>query len=134
VFRGPQPRFTFSRPKRRCNPSGLSVGMAWESSEVIKGLSSSIGNPNSPVKVKLMALDFVLAHRQHHYLAIGAEKLDHFAGTLGLNHSYLPQRIYRSRHGRNITTRYFVDKLPLFLPARLARHRLWSGFVMWTAA
>ena len=68
-----------------------------------------------PVKVKLMGLDFVLAHRQHHYLATEAEKLDYFAGRLGLNHSHLPQRIYRSRHGRNITTRYFVDKFPLFL-------------------
>jgi hypothetical protein len=68
-----------------------------------------------PVKTKLMGLDFVLAHRQHHYLATEAEKLDYFAGTLGLNRSYLPQRIYRSRYGRNITTRYFVDKFPLFL-------------------
>ena len=68
-----------------------------------------------PVKVKLMGLDFVLAHQQHHYLATEAEKLDYFAGTLGLNRSYLPQRNYRSRHGRNITTRYFVDKFPLFL-------------------
>jgi hypothetical protein len=68
-----------------------------------------------PVKVKLMGLDFVLAHQQHHYLATEAEKLDYFVGKLGLNHSYLPQRIYKSWHSRNITTRYFVDKFPLFL-------------------
>ncbi len=43
----------------------------------------------------------------------GAEKLDYFVGTLGLNHSFLPQRVYRSRYGRNIT---HVDKFPLFLP------------------
>jgi hypothetical protein len=67
------------------------------------------------VKVKLMGLDFVLAHQQHHYLATEAEKLGYFVGTLGLNHRHLPQRVYRSRHGRNITTRYFVDKFPLFL-------------------
>jgi len=42
-----------------------------------------------PVKIKLMGLDFVFAHRQHHYLATEAEKLDYFAGTLGLNRSYL---------------------------------------------
>ena len=36
-----------------------------------------------PVKVKLMGLDFVLAHPQHHYLATEAEKLDYFAGTTG---------------------------------------------------
>jgi hypothetical protein len=51
----------------------------------------------------------------NHYLAAEAEKLDYFVGTLGLNHSFLPQRVYRSRYGRNITTRYFVDKFPLFL-------------------
>ena len=45
----------------------------------------------------------------------GAEKLDYFVGTLGLNHSFLPQHVYRSRYGRNIKTRYFVDKFPLFL-------------------
>jgi hypothetical protein len=31
------------------------------------------------------------------------------------NHGQLPQRIYRSPHGRPTTTRYFVDKFPLFL-------------------
>ena len=70
-----------------------------------------------PVKVKLMGLDFVLAHQERLYLATEAEKLDYFVGTLGLNHSHLPQRTYRSRHGRTITTRYFVDKFPLFLSA-----------------
>jgi len=67
------------------------------------------------VKVKLMGLDFVLAHRQHHYLATEIEKLDYFVGTLGLKHSYLPQRTYPSRSGPTTTTRYFVDKFPLFL-------------------
>jgi hypothetical protein len=62
-----------------------------------------------------MGLDFVLAHQERLYLATEAEKLDYFLGTLGLNHSHLPQRTYRSRHGRTIATRYFVDKFPLFL-------------------
>ncbi len=51
-----------------------------------------------PIKLKLMGLDFVLAHRQHHYLATEGEKLDYFVGTLGLNRSFLPQRVYRSRY------------------------------------
>jgi hypothetical protein len=67
-----------------------------------------------PVKVKLMGLDFVLAHQQHHYLATEVEKLDYFVGTLGLKHTYLPQRTYQSRSGL-ITTRFFVDKFPVFL-------------------
>ena len=68
-----------------------------------------------PVKVKLMGLDFVLAHQQHHYLATEVEKLDYFVGTLGLKHTYLPQRTYQSRNGLTTTTRYFVDKFPVFL-------------------
>jgi hypothetical protein len=53
-----------------------------------------------------MGLDFVLAHQQNHYLPTEAEKRDYFVSTLDLNHTHLPQRIYRSRHGRNITTRF----------------------------
>jgi hypothetical protein len=62
-----------------------------------------------------MGMDFVLAYQEHHYLAMEAEKLDYFVGRLGLKHRHLPQRIYRSRHGRTTTTRYFVDKFPVFL-------------------
>jgi len=67
------------------------------------------------VKIKLMGLDFVLARQEHRYLATEVEKLDYFVGRLGLNHGHLPQRIYRSPYGRRTTTRYFVDKFPLFL-------------------
>ena len=67
------------------------------------------------VKVKLMGLDFVLAHPEHRYLATETEKLEFFVGTLGLKREWLPLRIYRSRDGRTQTTRYFVDKFPLFL-------------------
>ena len=61
------------------------------------------------VKIKLMGLDFVLAHPEHHYLATEADKLDYFVARRGLTHSHLPQRTYRA------ATRYFVDKFPLFL-------------------
>jgi hypothetical protein len=67
------------------------------------------------VKVRLMGLDYVLAHRQHHYLATENEKLNYFCGTLGLKLDCLPAPIYRSQDGRSTTTRYFVDKFPLFL-------------------
>src|SRR5216684_1977298 len=67
------------------------------------------------IKIKLMGLDYVLAHRQHHYLATENEKLNYFCGTLGLKLDCLPTRIYRSQDGRSTTTRYFVDKFPLFL-------------------
>jgi len=65
------------------------------------------------VKNKLMGLDFVLAHREHQYLATEQEKLDHFVGTLGLDKSLLPTKRYASQG--QITERYFVEKFPLFI-------------------
>lgn len=62
-----------------------------------------------------MGLDFVLAHPEHRYLATETEKLEFFVGTLGLKHECLPLRLYRSEDGHTKTTRYFVDKFPLFL-------------------
>jgi hypothetical protein len=85
------------------------------------------------VKVKLMGLDFVLAHPEHRYLATETEKLEFFVGALGLKREWLPLRIYRSRNGRTQTTRYFVDKFPLFLSGASRRQRLWSRFATYTA-
>jgi hypothetical protein len=67
------------------------------------------------IKIKLMGFDYVLAHREHQYLTTETEKLDYFSGNLGIDSSYLPGRIYRSKDGRIKTARYFVDKFPLFL-------------------
>ena len=67
------------------------------------------------IKIKLMGFDYVLGHREHQYVATETEKLDYFSGTLGIDRSYLPVRIYRSKDWRIKTARYFVDKFPLFL-------------------
>ena len=86
-----------------------------------------------PVKVKLMGLDFVLAHQQHHYLATEAEKLDYFVSRLGLN-SHPSQRIYRSRHGPQYHHTLFRRQVSAVSLWRVERALgLWSGFVMWTA-
>jgi hypothetical protein len=69
------------------------------------------------IKNKVMGLDFVLAHRRVHYLATEQEKLDYFTGTLKLDVSQLPGKLYRSRKSAAATARYFVDKYPLFLSA-----------------
>lgn len=71
--------------------------------------------PPYSVKLKLMGLDYVLAHPRHHYLATEQEKLDYFSGRLALPSQILPARFYRSRGGRITATRYFPDKFPLFL-------------------
>jgi hypothetical protein len=67
------------------------------------------------MKKRLMGLDFVLAHLDHKYLATEREKLDYFSGTLGISISALPDKRYVSLKTRATTTRYFVDKFPIFL-------------------
>lgn len=67
------------------------------------------------MKKRLMSLDFVLAHRSQRYLATEREKLDYFSGTLGISLSSLPFKRYTSVKTPSTTTRYFVDKFPIFL-------------------
>jgi hypothetical protein len=62
-----------------------------------------------------MGLDLVLAHPGYRYLATEPEKLEYFTGVLGLPLSVLPNRRYTSRSGAPPTTRYFVDKYPIFI-------------------
>lgn len=67
------------------------------------------------IKNKLMGLDFVLAHRAHPFLATEQEKVDYFARTLGIEPRKLPTKLYNSVKSKATTTRYFVDKYPIFL-------------------
>jgi hypothetical protein len=71
--------------------------------------------PPLSVKAKLMALDYVLAHGSHKYLATEHDKVDYFTRTLGIDASKLPGKIYRSAAGNRQTRRYFIEKYPLFL-------------------
>jgi hypothetical protein len=67
------------------------------------------------MKKRLMGLDFALAHRNYRYLATEREKVDYFSGTLGISLSTLPYKCYLSLKTPSTTTRYFVDKYPIFL-------------------
>ena len=67
------------------------------------------------MKKRLLGLDFVLAHPDYRYLATEREKLDYFSGTLGIQLSALPYKRYVSQKRPSTTTRYFVDKYPIFL-------------------
>jgi hypothetical protein len=67
------------------------------------------------MKKRLLGLDFVLAHPNYRYLATEREKLAYFSGTLGISLSSLPYKRYISRKAPSTTTRYFVDKYPIFL-------------------
>lgn len=67
------------------------------------------------IKNKLMALDFVLAHRDMRFLATEEEKVSHFAGALAVPPDRLPAKRYAPKSAGPIAIRYFVDKFPIFL-------------------
>jgi hypothetical protein len=67
------------------------------------------------VKTRLGALDFVLAHPQHHYLETEAEKVGFFEREYNLGREALPVKLYRARRSAEVTPRYFVDRFPMFL-------------------
>jgi hypothetical protein len=62
-----------------------------------------------------MGFDYVFAHRGHQYLAMETEKLDYFSGNQGIDRSYLPGRVYRSkeRPDQDVPIRGQVPALPL---------------------
>jgi hypothetical protein len=68
---------------------------------------------------KLMLLDFVLSERSHDWYATEADKVELFTNRFGIAADALPQRTYlpkaRARAPAVRTTRYFVQKLPIFL-------------------
>ncbi len=74
--------------------------------------------PAGPAAVtfKLMTLDVVLRHREATFLATEAEKVAYFTTTCGLPTALLPATCYQaSKPGGGTTTRYFVDRAPIYL-------------------
>lgn len=67
------------------------------------------------IKVKIMALDFVLRNRDKQYLATDQEKFDCFVGLLGIGVEDLPAIHYKGKTTDDVTTRYFVEKFPIYL-------------------
>jgi hypothetical protein len=67
------------------------------------------------IKNKVMGLDFVLAHPDAQYLATEREKVDHFTSELRIDRDTLPAKRFRSATDRSFTTRYFVEKYPVFI-------------------
>ncbi len=86
-----------------------------------KPLYTRLGQPDnrhrrhrSPfgIKAKLMALDYVLAHRDDRFLATEDARIEYFTQH-GIDRTRLPQLVYRARRGGQTTARYFVEKFPL---------------------
>jgi hypothetical protein len=64
--------------------------------------------------VKLLTLDFVLAHPEGRYLEDQTEKVSYFVVERQINKERLPVRLFRGRTGGE-THRYFPERFPMFL-------------------
>ena len=88
-----------------------------------RGFYAAIGKEHSSnrkagsdtkANVKLLALDYVLAHRDATYLEEETDKVAYFCDTLGVPKDCLPTTVYEAKSGTTTScTRYFVDKFPL---------------------
>lgn len=72
---------------------------------------------NELIHVRLLILDFVLAHPDHQYLETEADKVAYFHDTLHIPLPVLPGRIYKGSISNSHTKRYFVDRFPVFFPS-----------------
>ena len=84
--------------------------------------------PPFAVKVKLMALDYVLAEPGRSFLATEEEKVAFFDGQLGIPREKLPAKVYRYRTSGSTTRRYFVDKFPISVDGVAGRDRAVISF------
>ncbi|GAC1498617.1 MAG: hypothetical protein NVS1B14_01710 [Vulcanimicrobiaceae bacterium] len=73
--------------------------------------------PQDRIRVKLMALDYALAHPAARFLPTEEDKVEYFTVERGLPEGVLPSNVYFSQDRRAMTRRYFVDKFPLRVDA-----------------
>lgn len=63
---------------------------------------------------KLLSLSFVLAHQQFDYLEEEQDKIAFFTEQQGVAKELLPAKVFKSPKSKQCTTRYFIDKHPIF--------------------
>ena len=69
------------------------------------------------IKTRLLALDFILANQRNDYFETEDDKVRYFCDALGVEKHALPAKLYLGTRNPSITSRYFVDKFPMFLPS-----------------
>ncbi|HEY0701481.1 MAG TPA: hypothetical protein VGD60_01825 [Candidatus Acidoferrales bacterium] len=69
------------------------------------------------IRTRIAMLDFVLSNLDLDYLESEPDKVAYFCSELGLSARHLPSRTYSSRYTAKPTTRYFLDRFPMFFPA-----------------
>jgi hypothetical protein len=67
------------------------------------------------IQTRLITLDFVLSNLEHEYLETEAEKVPFFENIMKVNGDLLPAKVYASKISASRTTRYFVDRFPIFV-------------------
>jgi len=67
------------------------------------------------IRQRIAMLDFVLANREYRYLETEPEKARFFCEQLRVPTHFLPAKSYQGSRNSQPTTRYFVDKFPMFL-------------------
>ena len=67
------------------------------------------------MRTPLILLDFILANQEFTYFETERDKVNLFCNELGISKDYLPAKVYEGATPDQQTTRYFVDKFPLFL-------------------
>jgi len=66
------------------------------------------------IRQRIAMLDFVLANQESRYLETEPEKVRFFSDQLKVPRHFLPAKTYQGSRNSQPTTRYFVDKLPMF--------------------
>ena len=69
------------------------------------------------IKTRLLVLDFILANQQHDYFETEDDKVRYFCDALAVEKQFLPIKLYLGTRSPSVTSRYFVDKFPMFLPS-----------------
>ena len=67
------------------------------------------------MRTRLVLLDFILANQEFAYFETEPDKVKFFCNELGISKDCLPAKVYEGATSDQQTTRYFVDKFPLFL-------------------
>lgn len=72
------------------------------------------------IRTRLVQMDFLLENPEHEFLETEGEKVDLFCESLAVPKDVLPAKVYQGGPGSHPTVRYFVDRFPLFLWARVS--------------
>lgn len=69
------------------------------------------------IKTRLLILDFILANQLHDYFETEDDKVRYFCDAMTVEKQSLPTKLYLGTRSHSVTSRYFVDKFPMFLPS-----------------